>query len=189
MRSVLTSRDLAADGLVLAGLALASHAAARVAERRNPSRGGSLTIPGTRSRYADRGSGLPMVPVHNNVVSSNDCHTASLPECLIPNHRVFAFGHPSFGHSEWPPGRAWTTTGQAAFLSPAMRQLGIERPMVPGHRPGAMVALAERQRDDVAGLALETASPLPGMRGGCSERFPAARSASSSATGTWCTTP
>jgi pimeloyl-ACP methyl ester carboxylesterase len=50
----------------------------------------------------------------------------------------------------------WTATQQAELLHKALKQLGIERPIVVGHSWGAIVALAlaEKHQADIAGLVL-----------------------------------
>jgi pimeloyl-ACP methyl ester carboxylesterase len=69
---------------------------------------------------------------------------------------VIIFDRPGFGHSERPRGHLWTAAQQAELLHKALRQLGVERPVVVGHSWGTIVALAlaERHQADVAGLVL-----------------------------------
>lgn len=147
---------LAAGAAVLAGLALANHAAARRAERKHPPKGKFIEVDGVRLHYTDRGSGQPIVLIHGNAVSGDDYDTSGVAEQLSENHRVIVFDRPGFGHSERPRGRVWTATAQAELLHAALKRLGVERPVVVGHSWGAIVALslAARHKADVAGLVL-----------------------------------
>ena len=147
---------LAAGAAVLAGLAMANHAAARRAERKHPPKGRFIEVDGVRLHYTDRGSGPPIVLIHGNAVTGDDYDTSGVAERLSENHRVIVFDRPGFGHSERPRGRAWTATAQAELLHAALKRLGVERPVVVGHSWGAIVALslAARHKADVAGLVL-----------------------------------
>jgi pimeloyl-ACP methyl ester carboxylesterase len=155
-RTLVTARGLLAGAAVLAGLALANHAAARRAERRHRPRGRFIEVDGVRLHYTDRGSGPPVLLVHGNAVTGDDYDTSGVAARLLERHRVIIFDRPGFGHSERPRGRLWTAMEQAELLHTAMRQLGIERPVVVGHSWGAIVALslAVRHPADTAGLVL-----------------------------------
>jgi pimeloyl-ACP methyl ester carboxylesterase len=140
----------------LGGLALLNRAAARRAEREHPPRGTFIEVDGVRLHYTDRGAGPPIVLIHGNAVAGDDYDTSGVAERLLATHRVIVFDRPGFGHSARPRGRAWTATQQAELLHKALKQLGIERPVVVGHSWGAIVALslAVRHQADVAGLVL-----------------------------------
>ncbi|WP_201445682.1 alpha/beta fold hydrolase [Belnapia sp. F-4-1] len=140
----------------LGALALVNRTAARRAERQHPPRGTFLDVDGVRLHYTDRGAGQPIVLIHGNVVSGDDYDTSGVAERLLETHRVIIFDRPGFGHSERPRGRSWTATQQAELLHKALKQLGIERPVVVGHSWGAIVALslAVRHQADTAGLVL-----------------------------------
>jgi pimeloyl-ACP methyl ester carboxylesterase len=145
-----------AGAAALAALAVANHLIARRAERRHPPRGAFMEVDGVRLHYSDRGEGSPVVLIHGNAVSGDDWHTSGVAELLLPSHRVIIFDRPGFGHSERPRGHLWTAAQQAELLHKALRQLGVERPVVVGHSWGTIVALAlaERHQADVAGLVL-----------------------------------
>ncbi|TPG56858.1 alpha/beta hydrolase [Roseomonas nepalensis] len=150
------ARRLAWTAAALGALALTNHALARLAERRHPPEGRFLEVDGVRLHYTDRGEGSPVVLIHGNVVTGADYDTSGLADLLIARHRVIVFDRPGFGHSSRPRGRLWTADEQAALLRKALRQLGVERPVVVGHSWGAIVALAFAQRHpaDTAGLVL-----------------------------------
>jgi pimeloyl-ACP methyl ester carboxylesterase len=147
---------LACGAAALGALALVNHAAARRAEREHPPEGKFMAVDGVRLHYTDRGTGPPIVLIHGNAVSGGDYDTSGVAERLLETHRVIVFDRPGFGHSGRPRGRLWTATRQAELLHKALKQLGIERPVVVGHSWGAIVALslAVRHQADVAGLVL-----------------------------------
>ncbi|MBD0271145.1 MAG: alpha/beta hydrolase [Acetobacteraceae bacterium] len=147
---------LLAGAAVLAGLALANHAAARRAERKHPPKGGFIEVDGVRLHYTDRGSGQPVVLIHGNAVTGDDYDTSGVAGRLAETHRVIVFDRPGFGHSERPRGRLWTAMAQADLLHKALERLDVQRPVVVGHSWGAIVALslAARRKDDTAGLVL-----------------------------------
>jgi pimeloyl-ACP methyl ester carboxylesterase len=140
----------------LAALALGNHLLAREAERRHPSRGAFMEVDGVRLHYSDRGEGSPVVLIHGNAVSGEDWNTSGVADLLLRNHRVIIFDRPGFGYSGRPRGRLWTAAQQGELLYKALRQLGVERPVIVGHSWGTIVALAiaEQHQADVAGLVL-----------------------------------
>jgi len=90
-------------------------------------------------------------------VTGDDWSTSGVADLLLERgHRVIVFDRPGFGHSERPRGRAWTAKQQADLLHAALKQLGVERPVVAGHSWGSIVALslAIRHPADIAGLVL-----------------------------------
>lgn len=140
----------------LAALALGNHLAARRAERRHPPQGAFMEVDGVRLHYSDRGEDSPVVLIHGNAVSGDDWNISGVTDLLLRSHRVTIFDRPGFGYSERPRRQLWTAAQQAELLHKALRQLGIERPVIVGHSWGTIVALAlaERHQADVAGLVL-----------------------------------
>jgi pimeloyl-ACP methyl ester carboxylesterase len=140
----------------MAALAIANHFAARRAERRHPPQGSFLTVDGIRLHYSDRGKGSPVVLIHGNAVAGDDWNTSGVAELLLGRHRVIIFDRPGFGHSERPRGHRSTAAQQADLLHKALRQLGVERPVLVGHSWGTLAALAfaVRHQADTAGLVL-----------------------------------
>lgn len=155
-----------AGATALAGLAVANHLMARRAERRHPPKGRFMEVDGVRLHYSDRGQGSPVVLIHGNAVSGDDWNTSGVAQLLLPTHRVVLFDRPGFGHSERPRGRLWTAGQQAELLHKALRQLGVERPVVVGHSWGTIVALALAMRHpaDTAGLVLLSGYYFPTLR-------------------------
>ena len=140
----------------LAALALGNHLITRLTKRRHPPQGAFMEVDGVRLHYSDRGEGSPVVLIHGNAVSGDDWNTSGVAGLLLRSHRVIIFDRPGFGYSGRPRGHFWTAAQQAELLYNALRQLGVERPVVVGHSWGTIVALAlaERHQADVAGLVL-----------------------------------
>lgn len=150
----------------LGTLAVANHLVARRTERRHPPEGSFLVVDGIRLHYSDRGEGSPVVLIHGNAVTGDDWNTSGVAELLLRTHRVIMFDRPGFGYSERPRGRMWTAAQQAELLHKALRQLGVERPVVVGHSWGTIVALALalHQQADMAGLVLLSGYYFPTLR-------------------------
>ena len=145
-----------AGAAATATLAIANHLVARQTERRHPPEGSFIVVDGIRLHYSDRGEGAPVVLIHGNAVTGDDWNTSGVAERLLPKHRVIIFDRPGFGYSERPHGQVWTAAKQAELLHKALRQLGVERPVVVGHSWGTIVALAMavQHQADTAGLVL-----------------------------------
>ena len=145
-----------APAAAFAALALANAAFARRTERRHPPQGSFIEVDGVRLHYSDRGRGSPVVLLHGNAVTGDDWNTSGVAQLLLRGHRVIIFDRPGFGYSTRPRGCLWTANQQADLLHEALRQLGVERPVVVGHSWGTIVALAlaVRHKESVAGLVL-----------------------------------
>ncbi len=115
-----------------------------------------VEVDGVRLHYSDRGTGQPVVLIHGNAVTGDDYNTSGVADLLLARHRVIIFDRPGFGYSDRPRGRLWTANQQAELLHKALRQLGVERPVIVGHSWGAIVALAlaEAHPGDTAALVL-----------------------------------
>jgi pimeloyl-ACP methyl ester carboxylesterase len=146
--------------LTVAGLALAAVvnvALARRAERHHPPRGKFIEVDGTLLHYLDRGRGTPIVLLHGNGAMAEDFAAAGIIDALARDYRVIAFDRPGFGHSDRPRNQVWTADAQAKLLAEALRQLGVERPVLVGHSWGTLVALEmalEHCRDAAAVVLL-----------------------------------
>ena len=123
-----------------------------------------------RLHYVDRGSErpgvAPVVLIHGASGNLRDMITSLVP-ALERQTRVIAVDR---------PGHGWSTRGrhpgisgpvaQARVIREAMRQLGIERPVVLGHSWGAAVAAAWARHypDEISGVLLLSGAlyPWPG---------------------------
>jgi pimeloyl-ACP methyl ester carboxylesterase len=127
--------------VALAASALFVRAKTRAAERENPPEGQFITVQGLRLHYVERGQGQPLVLLHGNGSMVRDFATSGLLERAARSYRVIVFDRPGYGHSERPRRRVWTAAAQAELIYDALRELGIEHPIVLGHSWGVFVAL------------------------------------------------
>ena len=152
--------------VILALLAILNYAAARTAEWQNPPKGSFIEVDGVRLHYSDRGTGRPIVLIHGNLVTGDDYNTSGVAERLLGTCRVILFDRPGYGYSGRPRWRPWGPVGQAELLHKALRELGVEQPVLVGHSWGTLVALAYaiRHRSDTAGLVLLSGYYFPTFR-------------------------
>lgn len=151
----------------LAAAAIFNRHAASAAEKRYPPKGRIIEIDGVPVHYTDTGGGGDtIVLIHGNGSLIQDFEVAGLVSRLAASHRVIAFDRPGYGYTARPHDRKWTAEAQAALLSAAARQLGVDRPLIVGHSWGTLVALAWALASpgDVRGLALLSGYYYPTLR-------------------------
>jgi pimeloyl-ACP methyl ester carboxylesterase len=151
---------------VLAATAAVFYVRARRDERRHPPSGRFLETDGVLIHYVDQGQGQPVVLLHGNGVMAEDWEISGILGAAAEQRRVIAFDRPGFGYSERPRSTIWTAAAQADLLYKAMKQLGIDRPIVVGHSWGTLVALglALEHPNDIGGLVLLSGYYFPTMR-------------------------
>ncbi len=154
---------------VLAGfvvLAVVVTAAAKIAEWRNPPKGRSVTINGTKVHYLVRGEGEPIVLLHGNATMVEDFVTSGLVERLAQKHKVIVVDRPGFGYSTRPRDDAWPAERQALLIEAALARIGTGPATVVGHSWGTLVALAlaAQQPERVRSLVLLSGFYFPEMR-------------------------
>lgn len=149
----------------LAGLAAVVNWQAREAERRYPPIGDFITVNGVRLHYVDVGEGRPVVLLHGNSSLIQD-FGLSILDPLARKHRVLAFDRPGFGYSDRPKDVVWGPEAQADLFREALRQLGIDKPVILGHSWSTAVALtfALDYPDDVSGVVVESGYYYPARR-------------------------
>jgi pimeloyl-ACP methyl ester carboxylesterase len=157
--------------LLLAAAGMAAAAAfvryrSRAAERSNPPMGRFVEVEGVRLHYLERGSGQPLVLLHGNGSMIQEFELSGLPDLAARNYRVIEFDRPGYGYSDRPRTRRWTPRAQARLLHRALREMGIERPVVVGHSWGSLVALwlALEYPDYVRSLVVMSGYYFPGVR-------------------------
>ncbi|NGM19102.1 alpha/beta hydrolase [Roseomonas stagni] len=154
----------------LGGFALATHQAARNAERARAAPGRFIAVDGVRLHILDRGppapDGPPVVLLHGNGSMVEDFDSSGLIDLLARHRRVVAIDRPGFGRSDRPRDRDWTPEAQAALIAAALERLGLVRPIVLGHSFGAVVALALAldHASRIGGLVLESGYFFPTLR-------------------------
>lgn len=143
-------------GAALAGAAGFNRLRSRAAEAAAPPMGDFIEVDGVRVHHVDQGAGDPVVFLHGNGVTLQDWQASGVLDLASERFRVIAFDRPGFGYTERPRATVWTPAAQAALLHDALRELGVERPILVGHSWGTLVALAMAldHPDDVAGLVL-----------------------------------
>ena len=111
-------------------------------ERDYPPNGRFVSAGGLRLHVVDRGSGPAVVLLHGLRGSTRDFEHSIL-DALAARYRAIAVDRPGYGYSERPPGATGDSPlVQAELLHDALRQLGVQRPVVVGHSMAAAVALA-----------------------------------------------
>ena len=151
----------------MAGMALWNTYRARKVEREHSPRGQFVAIDDTRLHYLQKGGGRPVVFLHGNLVTAEDCDLSGLLDLASERqYRVIAFDRPGFGYSDRPRGAMWTPGRQADLFRQAFARLGIERPVVVGHSLGTLVALALAldHPEAVSGLVLLSGYYRPTLR-------------------------
>jgi pimeloyl-ACP methyl ester carboxylesterase len=136
----------------------------RSVERKFPARGKFVSVDGIKLHYVEKGSGRPVVLLHGDAGSSYDFVLSPLLDKLAEKYRVLVFDRPGLGYSQRPSKDGWSPLVQARLIHGAVRQLGIEKPIVAGHSRGGatMFAWAMEYPDDMAaGVGLAPAF-LPG---------------------------
>ncbi|WP_425229138.1 alpha/beta fold hydrolase [Sphingomonas sp.] len=121
-------------------LALFSHWAGRRAEQLAPPDGDFVEVDGARLHYVAIGEGPPIVLIHGLGGQLRN-FTYALTERL-PGHRLIAIDRPRSGYSTVPGGVEPGLRDQADLIAAAIRQLGLDQPMLVGHSLGGAIALA-----------------------------------------------
>jgi pimeloyl-ACP methyl ester carboxylesterase len=157
-----------ATGVVVAAVAsaLLNRWLTKTAERRNPPRGRFVTADGVRLHYVERGTGTPLVLLHGNGSMIEDFESSGLIDLAAKKYRVIAFDRPGFGHSKRPRTTIWTPEAQADLLAAALKQMGVQRPIVLGHSWGTLVALAlaSKYPGEIQALVLASGYYYPNAR-------------------------
>jgi pimeloyl-ACP methyl ester carboxylesterase len=133
---------LAGTGAALLTMAAYVQYRTKKAERESPPIGKFLEVDGVRLHYIERGRGKPVVLLHGNGTMAQELETSGLIDLAAAHYRVIAFDRPGYGYSERPGRMKWDATAQAKLLHSALRQLGVEDPIIVGHSWGTLVAIA-----------------------------------------------
>lgn len=149
------------------GAAIAVEQQARESERAHPPRGRFMEVDGVRLHYTDsEGPGQAVVMFHGNGAMMADLEISGIVERSARRYRTVLFDRPGYGYSERPRGRNWGPVEQARLFREALRELGVEQPILFGHSWGSLVALAFALEfpDDAGGLVLAGGYYFPQAR-------------------------
>jgi pimeloyl-ACP methyl ester carboxylesterase len=127
-----------------------------------PPLGRFVTVDGVRLHILQEGTGPDIVLIHGASGNMRD-FTLDLVGRLSDRYRVTVVDRPGLGHSDRLDRDGATIFEQADILVRAVRDLGVERPLVLGHSYGGAVALAwaTRHPEAVSGLVLLAAASNP----------------------------
>ncbi len=151
---------------VLAAGAVWTRVLAARAERDFPAEGRIVRVRGLALHYVERGTGSPIVLIHGAFGGVEDWIATGILDELARSHRVIAFDRPGHGWSGRPSKGAASPIAQARILREALRELGVQRPIVVGFSWGGAAALAwaVEAPDEIAGVVTlnGVAYPWPG---------------------------
>lgn len=124
-------------------------------EAEYPPVGNFVTVEGMRLHYICKGEGRPVVMLHGSSGFLQD-YVMTIFDQVSEDYKACAFDRPGHVYSERPEGETVTPTVQARLIRGALRELGIEKPVLVGHSwSGALLlAYALEYPGEVSGLVL-----------------------------------
>ncbi len=110
----------------------------------------------------DRGTGTPVVMIHGASGNLRD-FTWSSGKKIANSRRAIAVDRPGFGYSDRVGPNGGDPAVQARALISAVREIGVEKPILIGHSWGAAVAMswALQDRDNVKGVITISGAVMP----------------------------
>lgn len=127
-------------------------------EAKYPPAGRFVEVEGIRLHYISRGAGRPVVFLHGGILSCCDFERAA--EIVAgQGYRAIALDRPGYGHSGRPAGPV-SVDRQAELIHAALKQLGVDRPILVGHSWSGVLVLtyALQFPDDVTGIVALSAA-------------------------------
>lgn len=120
-----------------------------------PDAGEFVSIKGLRLHYVSSGAGRAVVLLHGNAGFAQD-FSLVIPALAENGFKAIAFDRPGHGESERPLGEEATVAFQADMIREALREQGVENPILVGHSWSALIVLhyALRFPTEVSGLVL-----------------------------------
>lgn len=136
---------------LIAAMLLYNRIRSAQAEAAFPPAGSFITVEGTRLHYIRKGEGTPVVLLHGGVLWANDFEQV-VERAAACGYEAIAFDRPGYGYSERPP--RTTPADQARLIHGALKQMGVEKPIIVGHSWSGLLALtyALHYPDDVSGV-------------------------------------
>ena len=126
----------------------------------------TITVDGHAVHVWERGSGPTIILLHGAGGNLRDFTFAIAPR-LAETHHVIAFDRPGLGLSDGLGRDRQSPAEQAALLSQAARQMGVERAVIVGHSYGGAVAMAwALDHPDQAAAVVSLAGAVQPWEGG-----------------------
>jgi len=161
-------RTLLAAAIGLGASAYLSRTMTRRAQAAHPPHGSFVVADGVRLHYSRHGdpANPALVVLHGNGTMGVEMELSGLVEMAARSFQVFVFDRPGYGYSDRPKGRSYTPEAQAGLILTAMRELGIESPIVLAHSWATMVACqaAIRAPASIRALVLVSGYYTPSLR-------------------------
>lgn len=124
-------------------------------EAKFPPVGKFVRVDGIPVHYLDRGEGRPIVFLHGGVLHGNDFQKV-MELGVSKGYRTLSFDRPGYGYSGRPRiGKGpFTLIDHAKLLHLALKEIGIEKPILVGHSWSGLLVLvyASLYPDHLAGL-------------------------------------
>lgn len=124
-----------------------------------------LGAEGARTRYLQAGEGSPVVLIHGAMSTADDV-AGALFRSLKETHAVYALDRPGHGWSDRTRWDQASIQSQALTMLAAIRDLGLERPILVGHSYGGScaVAMALAAPEQVKGVVAISPAAFPEPR-------------------------
>lgn len=139
--------------LIMISLYLVSKRIVKQVEEQYPPKGKFVEVEGIKLHYIEQGSGQPVVFLHGGILSSYDFEQV-LEKATEQGYRAIAFDRPGYGFSQRPQEEMVTPRVQARLIHGALRQLGVEKPILVAHSWSGLLVLtyALDYPEDVSGI-------------------------------------
>lgn len=151
-------------GAALVGTMLFQSSAKARAQSEHPPIGRFIDADGTTLHYVDIGEGRPIVFLHGVATTLEDWFISTVPDLLLPDHRLIVVDRPGYGYSARPSNATWTAERQARSVARMLHRLGAHDAVIVGHSFGVLpaVALALQHPEFARALVLIAGAYYPG---------------------------
>ncbi|MDF2985538.1 MAG: alpha/beta hydrolase family protein [Eubacterium sp.] len=139
--------------VLMGGLFLYNQYKFKQAEADFTPEGKFVTAEGIKLHYVSKGSGKPVVFLHGGVLTGNDFEKV-IEIAAEQGYKAIAFDRPGYGYSERSRKVKVTPAVQARLIHSAIKELGIEKPIIAGHSWSGVLVLsyALLYPDEISGI-------------------------------------
>lgn len=139
--------------VLIGGLFLYNQYKFKQVEAQFPPNGQFVIVEEIKLHYINKGSGKPIVFLHGGILTGHDFEKV-VEMAAEQGYHAISFDRPGYGHSERPQNEEVTPIVQARLIHGALKQLGIEKPIIIGHSwSGTMVlSYALSYPDEISGI-------------------------------------